>query len=313
MPADEFVAQDIPPRTWLVEGVIPHPSAGMLYAYRGIGKTLVTMDLALALTQGREWLGYKVPQKRTGLYIDGEMPRADMIQRLRAQCAGVPVPTRLNILSAEAIALKHWNLNLAREQDRETLGHAIASWEALNHTGLDFIVIDNWTSLIRGIDENDNSEMDAIKAWLILLRHAGISVILVHHAGKDGRTQRGGSAREDVLDYSIRLRRQDNQSDQSMFLEWDKARSGLPDPSSFPVDIVKEGDAIRLQRAEKAVRKNNVDEAILTLIRTTGPKSMPELVDILKLSQSTLYRKISKFLNEKKLVRTKSGSYDVDA
>jgi putative DNA primase/helicase len=38
------------------------------------------------------------------------------------------------------------------------------------------------------------------------LRRRGISVLIIHHAGKDGQ-QRGTSRREDVLDTSISLRR----------------------------------------------------------------------------------------------------------
>src|SRR5712691_8301276 len=42
--------------------------------------------------------------------------------------------------------------------------------------------------------------------WLLRLRRRGISVLIVHHAGKGGE-QRGTSRREDVLDTSISLRR----------------------------------------------------------------------------------------------------------
>ena len=41
---------------------------------------------------------------------------------------------------------------------------------------------------------------------LSMLRRRGVSVLIVHHAGKGGE-QRGTSRREDVLDTSISLRR----------------------------------------------------------------------------------------------------------
>ena len=41
------------------------------------------------------------------------------------------------------------------------------------------------------------------------LRRRGVSVLIVHHAGKGGQ-QRGTSRREDVLDTSISLRRPDD-------------------------------------------------------------------------------------------------------
>jgi putative DNA primase/helicase len=47
--------------------------------------------------------------------------------------------------------------------------------------------------------------------WLIGLRRKGIAVLLVHHAGTNGR-QRGTSRREDALDTVIALRRPENYS-----------------------------------------------------------------------------------------------------
>ena len=45
-----------------------------------------------------------------------------------------------------------------------------------------------------------------MQQWLLRLRRRGVSVIVVHHAGKNGE-QRGVSNREDLLDTSISLRR----------------------------------------------------------------------------------------------------------
>jgi putative DNA primase/helicase len=42
--------------------------------------------------------------------------------------------------------------------------------------------------------------------WLLRLRRKGVAVLLVHHAGVNGR-QRGASRREDALDLVIGLRR----------------------------------------------------------------------------------------------------------
>ncbi len=42
--------------------------------------------------------------------------------------------------------------------------------------------------------------------WLLRLRRKGIAVLLIHHAGINGR-QRGTSRREDALDTVIALRR----------------------------------------------------------------------------------------------------------
>jgi hypothetical protein len=66
-------------------------------------------------------------------------------------------------------------------------------------------VIDNLASLASGLDENSKKDWDPINQWLLELRFAGISTIMLHHVSKEG-DQRGTSAREDNLDISILLK-----------------------------------------------------------------------------------------------------------
>ena len=60
-----------------------------------------------------------------------------------------------------------------------------------------------------GLRESDSDAWSPIQQWLLRLRRRGISVLIVHHAGKGGE-QRGTSRREDVLDTSISLRAPDD-------------------------------------------------------------------------------------------------------
>ena len=71
--------------------------------------------------------------------------------------------------------------------------------------GVDLLVLDNLSSLTAVIRDNDAESWGPIQEWLLKLRRRGISVLIVHHAGKGGQ-QRGTSRREDVLDTSISLR-----------------------------------------------------------------------------------------------------------
>jgi len=67
-------------------------------------------------------------------------------------------------------------------------------------------VVDNLASLASGIDENKKQDWDPINSWLLELRFAGISTMMLHHTNKDGG-QRGTSAREDNLDISMMLKK----------------------------------------------------------------------------------------------------------
>ena len=72
--------------------------------------------------------------------------------------------------------------------------------------GVELLILDNLASLLAGQHENDADGWMAVQQWLLRLRRRGISVVVVHHAGKNGE-QRGISNREDLLDTSISLRR----------------------------------------------------------------------------------------------------------
>jgi len=227
-PAEQFLARDVPPRTWLIESCIPHPSLGMLYAWRGSGKTFTALDFALAVADGGAWMPYRVPTARRVLYVDGEMPLGDLRERIAALHEGRGGSLHnLWICASEDAAVAEFDLDLSREPVRRELAAAMA------HYKIEVLILDNWVSLVHGLDENDNAEIDKIKQWLIMLRHGERSVLLIHHAGKGG-TQRGASAREDNLDYSIVLEQELALPERSLFLaRWDKTRGGLPRPPEW--------------------------------------------------------------------------------
>jgi RecA-family ATPase len=258
--ADKFVARPIPERTWLLEGAIPHPSLGLLYAFRGKGKTYTALDLSIALANGKRWMHWDNKKPREVLYIDGEMPLGDLRSRVEKLTQGKP-PKTLWFLASEDMALASRGLDLTREADRKEITNLILTLERERGITLDLIVLDNWTSLTNDTDENDNAKLAPIKKWLVFLRHGERSVILVHHAGNSG-TQRGATAREDVLDYSIRLEGYKRTPTQSFFrVTWDKTRSSNPDPESFIEVLRPVGKYMELvpsSETEAGLRKGSV-------------------------------------------------------
>lgn len=68
------------------------------------------------------------------------------------------------------------------------------------------LVLDNLATLCRTGKENEAQSWMPMQSWLLDLRRRGMAVLLIHHAGKSG-DQRGTSAREDIMDTVISLRR----------------------------------------------------------------------------------------------------------
>ena len=108
----------------------------------------------------------------------------------------VPPPDHFHILAADNF--DEGLPNLATKEGQ-------AAIEPLIH-GFDLVVMDIVSTLVTIGRDNDVESWTPVQGWLLRLRRRGISVLIVHHAGKGGQ-QGGTSRREDVLDTVIALRR----------------------------------------------------------------------------------------------------------
>ncbi len=70
--------------------------------------------------------------------------------------------------------------------------------------GVDLLIVDSLATLARTGRSNDEDGWTPVQEWILHLRRQGIAVLLIHHTSKDG-SQRGTTAKEDVLDTVIRL------------------------------------------------------------------------------------------------------------
>jgi hypothetical protein len=87
-----------PPRTFLVDGILPETSLGVLYGLPGSGKTFLALDLAFSIANGRPWLGHSVQQGGV-VYIAAE-GWYSIAQRAQAWCAVYeqPLPEQLLVI-----------------------------------------------------------------------------------------------------------------------------------------------------------------------------------------------------------------------
>jgi len=197
---DELLRTDIPERAsflpWLTAG-----SIAMVFGSRGIGKTFFGAGLAAALCTGTQFLKWPVPEAVGVLYVDGEMP-LDVLRERFTKLLPIHPTAPLQFLTAEHVyhALRR-DLVLTTESMREQIV-AILDDNPL----IKVLVLDNISCLFSGLDEDKKREWEPVNAWLIRLRHRGITTILMHHSGKGGQ-QRGTSGREDALDVTIQLDR----------------------------------------------------------------------------------------------------------
>ena len=196
---EELLTREIKPREMLLNPILPEQGLALLYAYRGIGKTHLALGVAAAVASGASFLRWTAPRPRRVLYVDGELPAITVREWIAMILAGIedgePSPGALRIITPDL-------------QERPIPDLATTEGQRLLEPhlgGVDLLVLDNLSALCRYGNENEGEGWLPVQEWALGLRRRGMSVLFVHHAGKN-RSQRGTSRREDLLDTVITLK-----------------------------------------------------------------------------------------------------------
>lgn len=159
-----------PPMRWLVEDFIASGDVTLVMGNPGIGKSMITMGLAVAVADGHSsWLGHKMHANNNGvLYIDEENPIDIIYHRLKK----LGLKNKANVRYIHRAGI--W---LDRDPD-ELLDEAVAFNPSL-------IVLDSLARL-HSSDENSAAEMSRLfRTGIVpLARDTGAAVIVIHHAIK---------------------------------------------------------------------------------------------------------------------------------
>jgi len=195
-----FCENKLPKRETYLHPWLKESSINLISGWRGVGKTFFAMAIADAVSNGKSFGPWRCDEAAPVLFLDGEMPPQDIIDRARDLKLDRDRDQPF-IFYCDALANQHGipRANLGSESWRAKMKSILITRK------VKLWFIDNLASLAAGIDENKKQDWDPINQWLLELRFAGISTIMLHHVNKDGG-QRGTSAREDNLDVSLLLK-----------------------------------------------------------------------------------------------------------
>lgn len=236
-----FLSTPIPVREYLLKPILSAQGLGILHAVRGIGKTYAALSIALAVASGGAVFDWRAPQSKRVLYVDGEMPAITMQERLSALVSGMAVSPHV----LQNLQILTPDLQLRPMPDLSAIEGQLLLEPHLQ--GIDLVILDNIATLCRSGKENESQSWQTMQAWLLELRRRGMSVLLIHHAGKNG-DQRGTSAREDIMDTIISLRRprQYRMAEGARFeVHLTKARNlGGDEAEPFEAHLQSDGDMV---------------------------------------------------------------------
>ncbi len=183
-----------PPTRWTVKGVLPEKGLAAVYGASGSGKSFLTLDMAAAIGEGRNWFGHRTRLTPIlYLFLEGQAGLAKRIQAWEL-VHGRKFPTTVEFMTDSAFMLTD-----------ATAIHALAEWP----TPGSLIVIDTLTQSAPLVDENASAGMgEILEGAKLLQRLTGGMVLFVHHAGKDvARGMRGHSSLYAALDAVIEVQR----------------------------------------------------------------------------------------------------------
>jgi hypothetical protein len=177
-----------PPRDWLVRHRLMRKHTTVTAAAPGVGKSTLTIEEAVSLASGRDFLGFGIDKQRKVAVINNEETRDELERRIEATCLKFEVPF-------EAIAdtlYLHSGVDaekfvVARRGKNESVivqvrAHQLAQF--LRDAAIDLLVIDPFVQ-IHTVSENVNEEIEQV---MMALRDisvtANCALHLVHHTRK---------------------------------------------------------------------------------------------------------------------------------
>jgi hypothetical protein len=184
----------------LIDGLLRRGEVGNIIAPSKIGKSWLSYGLALSVSVGSEWLGFRTTAGRV-LLIDNELHESTIVYRVQA------VADAMGIRFEEyADSLTVWAMR-GKSEDVFSIGRKV---RPLRDRFVLAIIDAKYRSLPAGTSENDNAAEAAfyneVDSW-------GLAVVPVHHSTKGLQSDRrvtdvgaGGGAQSRAADCHIALR-----------------------------------------------------------------------------------------------------------
>lgn len=197
---EEMINLPVPSKQYILHPWLPLKGLTMIHGQRGNGKTWLALSVAYAAATGKELLGWAVEKPWRVLYIDGEMGKNYLQERI-SQLG--PVSNDLLWLIPEQYHSRDKSMpDLASVEGQEEIDRIVIQQK------IDLVIVDNLSALIRTGEENAAESWMPIQSWALRHKGAGRSVIFIAHEGAHGGRPRGTSKREDLLDSTIGIKSQ---------------------------------------------------------------------------------------------------------
>lgn len=289
----EFNSVQIPVAPCYLGELFYAGAIGMLYGPRGSGKSLLAMIIGYAVTAEKLVPPWGKGQGGIVCYVDGEMRARGLRDRI-CQLDGFNADETSRAKAAENFYVV----------SRDFVGHPIGSIDTeegqaaidkMLPPDVDLIILDNLSAWTNSGGE-DIRTWQLVKSWLIGKRLQGVSVLMLHHAGKSGG-QRGTSAHEDLLDFSLQLTPLplENEPEKTHFrVDHTKLRDHLPALKAPYVFTIWSENGVMRFKSEQLVTK--FDDRIANILELQAQGlNQTQIAEKLEVDKGQISRALKKY------------------
>lgn len=278
----------IPPSYHLINGMIVACGFNVMYGLSGGGKSFITIDLCA-----------RIAQKMKVYYVaaegaSGYDPRKQAWELANKKSAG-----ELYFIGKE--------VNLFSETETDEFIDAFKT-----HTP-QLIVFDTLAMCMRGGDENSARDMGiVISNCRRIQKQLNTAILVVHHTGKSGNSERGSSALRGAADSMIEV----SNSDGLITVESSKLKDGKPF-DTYHMRLVEFGTSVAPMFATKVIdvpgqaltkTEKAVLEALnLAIFAESGAKSSQLKDHLNNVPINTLYKVLSRLKQQNLIVQGVKG------
>ena len=274
---DELLQMEVPELNYILNPILREQGTGMIWAFRGIGKTWFALNIAFTVASGSQFLCWDTPEPYGVLYVDGELPLKVLQERLQVitETWKTPIIKPLNFITPDVQEYGIPDISSIKGQE---------AIDSLITEEIKLIIFDNISTLSRSGVENEAESWLPLQNWTLDLRRRGIAVLFIHHGNKSGG-QRGTSRREDILDTVIQLKRpNDYKTDEGSVFEvhFDKARGIHGDAAKPFLARMEEDENGILKWSHQTLEATNYEKVVNMLMDDMEVKDIAEELGISK-------------------------------
>lgn len=204
----ELAERPWPDREHVFEPWLRQGEAAMVWAQTGVGKTMLSLTLALMAAGGGTVAGWRSPKPRRVLIVDGEMHGKDLRDRLlslRGAVDGLDAEAAMDNIEIMARHMQRPGVRFHDLADERT--HDALAWH-VQRTKAELVILDNVTTLTDSLsEENEVGAVKPILNFVMRLKQQEVASLVVHHSNKGGTNYRGSTGLVAPLEAVIGLTR----------------------------------------------------------------------------------------------------------